>query len=236
MVPKVHEPETVRVPMRFLLSPRLRDGCGMTKVGPAWTGKTRRSAKNLAGINGNGNANLFTLEGGMNRKRITLTLVVLLTLFVLWRAFWRAAPCSICCIRRESSLACSADGCGFSSFLHWRGPALMTMLAALLLALYELRREHLDLLLLQASRTLNFVCPRTQPPRALIGFGFGCILGVSARLARQPVHQYLAPRSKTGRPLTRQRVNGTRHTVVTSWSNLWSCSRTSLQRAPPSRV
>jgi hypothetical protein len=65
---------------------------------------------------------------------------------------------------------------------QWRGPALMIMLAAVLLAVYGLRREHLDLLLLSGIKNLEVRVPADATPRALIGFGFGCILGVSAAL------------------------------------------------------
>jgi hypothetical protein len=118
----------------------------------------------------------------MNRKRITLTLVVLLTLFVLWRAFWRAA--SVLYLLYPAGILFGVL-CGWLwglSFLHWRGPALMIMLAAVLLAFYGLRREHLDLLLLSGMKNLEVRLPADATPRALIGFGFGCIFGVSAAL------------------------------------------------------
>jgi hypothetical protein len=121
-------------------------------------------------------------KGGMNRKRIILMLAVLLALLVLWRALWRAAPVLYLLYPAGILLGALCGWLWFLSFLHWRRSALMLMLAAVLLAYYGLRREHLDLLLLSGIKNFEVRLPADTTARALIGFGFGCILGASAAL------------------------------------------------------
>jgi hypothetical protein len=67
-------------------------------------------------------------------------------------------------------------------FLRWRWPAVMVLLAVGVLAYHGFHHEHLGLLLLSGVKNLEVRLPADATARALIGFGFGFIVGASITL------------------------------------------------------
>src|SRR5262245_57759213 len=128
----------------------------------------------------------FALEerekDGMNRKQIALKLLVLLALVGILLGLLLAAPVLYLLYPAGILLGALCGWLWALSFLHWRRSALVIMFAAVLPAYYGLRREHLDLLLLSGVKNLAVRLPSDATARALIGFGFGVIVGASITL------------------------------------------------------
>ena len=118
----------------------------------------------------------------MNRKRITLTLVVLLALLVLWRPFWRLAP-ALYLLYPPAIFLGALSGCLWAFvFLRERWIAGIVLVSVLLVAYHELSREHVDLDLIQAIENIEFRLPWDATARSWIGFAVGFILGGSLGL------------------------------------------------------
>jgi branched-subunit amino acid permease len=118
----------------------------------------------------------------MNRRRITLTLVLLLALLVLWRPLWRVAP--VLYLLYPAAIFVGAL-CGWLwafVLLRERWIAGVVLVSVLLVAYHALSHEHVDLLLLQAIENVEFRLPWDATARSWIGFAVGFILGGSLGL------------------------------------------------------
>jgi len=118
----------------------------------------------------------------MNRMRIALKLLVLLALVGILLGLLGAAPVLYLLYPAGILFGALCGGLWILCFLRWRWPAVMILLAAVLLAYHGFYRENLGLLLLSGIENLELRLPYDATARAVIGFSFGFIVGVSLTL------------------------------------------------------
>jgi hypothetical protein len=118
----------------------------------------------------------------MNRKRIALTTLVVLALSGILLGLLLAGPVLYLLYPAGILLGALCGGLWILCFLRWRWPAVTILLAAAVLGYHAFYREHLGLLLLSAIENLELRLPADATARAVIGFSFGFIVGVSVTL------------------------------------------------------